>query len=469
MGELECVELPLSDCKNIIDFRIDANTYKKSYIQTDEQLKKKGAITISSQMKSIQNFGAYSLCNDIVFVDNGIPFLMTQNIRKNYIDWSNLRYIDETSHKMLYKSHCSKGQVLVTMAGEYLGRASMYDEEFACSSNQAIAKITLKNSMRAFVLSTFINTIYGQNQINRLKTITGQPNINMSLIQSLYTPDFSDDFCKVMNGLKDKINLVKSQSTAAYAQAEEILLAALDMQDFTPSTEPVAIKTLSESFGASGRLDSEYYQGKYDELFGKIVKFSPHKLGDIATIKKSIEPGSDCYGDEDVPFVRVSDITKHGISEPSIKILRDVVADIEKLYPKKDTILLSKDGSVGIAYKVEKDEQFITSGALLHLNVKDKNVLPDYLTLVLNSIIVQLQAERDAGGSIIQHWKPSEIAEVAIPIIDIAAQTEIADLVQYSFAQRKKSEQLLESAKRAVEMAIEDGEDKSMKWLEGEV
>ena len=47
----------------------------------------------------------------------------------------------------------------------------------------------------------------------------------------------------------------------------------------------------------------------------------------------------------------------------------------------------------------------ISSRGILHLTVKDNAVLPDYLTLVLNSTIVRLQAERSAGESIIQHWK----------------------------------------------------------------
>lgn len=51
----------------------------------------------------------------------------------------------------------------------------------------------------------------------------------------------------------------------------------------------------------------------------------------------------------------------------------------------------------------------ISSRGILHLTVKDNAVLPDYLTLVLNSTIVRLQAERSVGGSIIQHWKQSEI------------------------------------------------------------
>ncbi len=43
-----------------------------------------------------------------------------------------------------------------------------------------------------------------------------------------------------------------------------------------------------------------------------------------------------------------------------------------------------------------------------------------YNTLSLKeSFIVQLQAECDAGGSIIQHWKPSEIEKVRIPILPL--------------------------------------------------
>lgn len=132
----------------------------------------------------------------------------------------------------------------------------------------------------------------------------------------------------------------------------------------------------------------------------------------------------------------------------------------------KIRFFFSKDGSVGIAYKVERDMKVITSGALLHLMVKNPDeVLPDYLTLVLNSKVVQLQAERDSSGAIIQHWKPSEIEKVLIPVLDIVTQKQISSKVQESFVLRQRSEELLEYAKRAVEVAIEEGEEKAMEWL----
>ena len=116
---------------------------------------------------------------------------------------------------------------------------------------------------------------------------------------------------------------------------------------------------------------------------------------------------------------------------------------------------------------LREDANFITSGAILHLTVQNKNkIIPEYLTLALNSKLVQMQAERDAGGSIILHWRVSEIEKVVVPIIDFDKQREIADLVEESFQLKKQSEQLLEVAKTAVEMAIEKNEETATEFID---
>lgn len=107
----------------------------------------------------------------------------------------------------------------------------------------------------------------------------------------------------------------------------------------------------------------------------------------------------------------------------------------------------------------------ITSGALLHLSVKKTTILPDYLALVLNSKIVQLQAERDSVGSIINHWRLPEIEMVLIPMLDYDIQNQISQKVQESFKLRKDSKNLINVAIRAVELAIEKNEEYASQWL----
>lgn len=250
-------------------------------------------------------------------------------------------------------------------------------------------------------------------------------------------------------------NKLRKQSIQEERYVEWLLLTEIGVLSTTDRENKTvkAYKKLSNSFLSSGRLDAEYYQPKYDYLFSHLSEFATSTIGELTEIRKSIEPGSDAYQETGVPFIRVSDLSKFGVSDTVLHLNAEDYRDV--IRPKKDTILLSKDGSVGIAYKVEEPLDVITSGAILHLSLKSADVLPDYLTLVLNSPIVRLQAERDAGGSIIQHWKPSEIENVVIPILPMQIQQEIADKIRSSFKLRKESQHLLDEAKRMVEVAIE--------------
>ena len=252
----------------------------------------------------------------------------------------------------------------------------------------------------------------------------------------------------IYNGLQEEA--CKKERLAMY-----LLLKELGLIDDMPQRNKVVTteKKLSATFFVSGRLDAEYYQPKYDYLDSQLAQLPTQRLGELVEVRKSIEPGSEAYQTEGIPFVRVSDLNKFGLETPSVCLDRTTYATAPR--PQKDTILLSKDGSVGIAYKLDTDTDMITSGAILHLSVKEKEVLPDYLTLVLNSPIVKMQAERDAGGSIIQHWKPSEIEQVIIPILPPNIQQKLSEQLSKSFELRREAEALLVEAKAMVERAIE--------------
>jgi restriction endonuclease S subunit len=95
--------------------------------------------------------------------------------------------------------------------------------------------------------------------------------------------------------------------------------------------------------------------------------------------------------------------------------------------------------------------------------------LPDYLTLALNSILVKMQAERDAGGSVILHWRTNEISNVVVPLVAMATQQEIAELLKQSFELKAKSERVLDVARRVVEIAIEKDENSALAFLKAQV
>ena len=329
-----------------------------------------------------------------------------------------------------------------------------------------------KEGRNAELLATFLRGKYGQAQIARFTRGAVQKGLILEDMDQLVVPVFGDGIVGAIKNAVQKAYQLQEKAIKYYEEAQTALMSELGLI-FPQVNSTISVEMYSNSIAKTGRFDAEYYQPKYDVLFNSLAAFTTKKLGGengIVEYMKSIEPGSDAYAEEGIPFIRVSNISKFGISEPEIKLRGDIVPNPEVLFPQKDTILLSKDGSVGIAYKVESTIPVITSGALLHLSIRNKEeVLPDYLTLVLNSPIVQLQAERDSNGAIIPHWKPSEIENVIIPVLDMSIQKEIVTRVQESFALRKQSKQLLEYAKQAVEMAIEKGENAVLEWLKDKV
>ncbi len=382
-------------------------------------------------------------------------------------------FMPEEDYYRLEKYALRENDILVTVVGT-LGNAALVTKKdlpaiFSCKST-----VLRPFNINPVYLLTYINSKYGRELLLRKERGAIQKGFNLGDLENLEIFLPSEDFQLKIENLFKKSFSNTERSKALYSEAETLLLKEIGLNEFTPNTDGINIKSLSSSFATSGRLDAEYYQPKYDDVMEKVISQPYDLLSNIVSIKKSIEPGSKNYVDEDgLPFMRVADYSKFGMTVPQKSLSQEYVKEnqkkINKLKPKAGTILFSKDGSVGTAYHLRKDFEGITSGAILHLNVKDKNkIIPEYLTLALNSQVVQMQAERDAGGSIILHWRLSEIENVVVPIIDLDIQKQIAALIEESFALKKQSEQLLETAKRAVETAIEQDEASALKLIDNE-
>ena len=249
----------------------------------------------------------------------------------------------------------------------------------------------------------------------------------------------------------------KDNSKSLYSQAENLLLEKLGLKDFESENELWSVVNLSEAKKAN-RIDAEYFQPKYQKILSLIRANSGTMLGELATIKKGFEPGSEVYQEDGKLFIRVSSLSKNGITDKDQKYLSDdLYQKLRKDYePKIGEILLTKDATPGIAYVIKEPIEGIISGGILRLKPKE-DVDAEYLSLYINSIVGQMQAERDAGGSIIAHWKPDQIKEIIVPVLPKSTQQKIAELVQKSHEARKKAKRLLEEAKHKVEELIEKG------------
>lgn len=459
------------------EFRIDSEYYKKEYLNLYLKIESHPILSNLVYMSDLSTNGSFKAVSDIIHDGNEktVPFIRSGNTGNLFINKSELEFISPQAHKKLTKSTTLLHDIIMARKGKIGGASIVTEEEVDFNCNENVIKLTLLEPKKIdpWYFGIFFNSQYGLKQIERLATGNVQPWVSIFQIKKLITYVASDNVQNSISKIAQTAHSLIVQSKQTYTQAETLLLETLGMANFTPSSEAVNIKSFKDSFGASGRLDAEYYQPKYEQVIAHIQTQSHQRLIDLVNIQKSVEPGSDAYcddGDVGLSFLRVADFSKNGLTPPQKQLKSAYVSEnldkLQNLKPRKDTILFSKDGSVGEAYCLTEDIEAITSGAVLHLSVKNtEKLLPEYLTLALNSKLVKMQSERDAGGSIILHWRVSEIENVVVPLVDMNIQKQIAALVQESFTLKAQSAHLLDVAKRAVEMAIEQDEAAAMEYI----
>lgn len=441
-------------------YRIDAEFFKKIYLE-EEKIIAKLDFEEAKNIIAVKGGKRLPEGHDFLNDKRGIPYIRAEDIKNGFVDYNNSPTISLLTHREIKTYQTEYNDVLMTIVGNSIGDIGIvkFNLDICNLTENAVRLITKKNKIKPEYLFSFLESKFGQNYIERNKVGTAQPKLSIERIRKIKIPIISSETQDEIEAIVSSAFEKLQKSKEIYQTAQNLLLEHLGLKDFTPPAQAVSIKSFVDSFGTSGRLDAEFYQEKYDVLVQKLKAQEYDELKNLVSVKKSIEPGSSAYDEQGLPFIRVSDYDKFQISSPakylSETYCQEYCETLKNLQPKKGTILFSKDGTVGIAHLLSEDLSGITSGAILHLKVKDKRVLPEYLTLVLNSLAVQWQAERDVGGSIIQHWRIEEIKEVVIPIISMEIQTQIADLIRQSDRLRQESQALLEEAKHKVEQAIE--------------
>jgi restriction endonuclease S subunit len=433
--------------------RLDAEFYHPEKLEAMEKLSKFGVSTIAENFRNIKetfNPLRHQLATTparVFDLSDVSSFLLEEG-----------KEVMESSEVGSTKKIIRQGDVLISRLRPYLKEVSFvgFNSAQKLASTEFVVLRKKKDSkffpqaLFAFLITDEVQRILFWSQGG-----TEHPRFSENLLMNLKLPKISE---KIAESIAEDIDSAYKNyltSRNLYSQAENFLLEELGLKYFEVEDDLSYIVNLSEIKSAH-RADAEYFQPKYEKLISKIKNQNAKLLGEIVSMKKGVEPGAEAYQNEGKLFIRVSSLSKYGIENNDQKYLsEDLYQKLKNNYePKVGEILLTKDATPGIAYVVKERIEGIISSGILRLKIKDKEIENEYLTLCLNSILGQMQAERDGGGSIITHWKPEQIKSVLIPVLPKSTQQKIADLVQKSHEARSKAKQLLEKARNKVEELI---------------
>jgi hypothetical protein len=98
--------------------------------------------------------------------------------------------------------------------------------------------------------------------------------------------------------------------------------------------------------------------------------------------------------------------------------------------------------------------------------IRQKTINPYYLAAFLRSIAGQLQIDQFITGATGQlHLYPRDVGKFWVPVTSVESQSKCEKIAIEAKNYRIRASQLLTTAKRAVEIAIEDSEAAALAWL----
>jgi len=199
----------LNDVKSA--HRMDAEYFQPKYNKLLEKLRLKKAkplVVFISTYSTGFPFESYNYKNE------GIPLIRINNIRKGYLDLSDVAYLAEEDYLLAPQDITKPGDIVLSMSGTIGATAIIPDDIPKSSINQRILRFTPKG-IDKYYLTLVLNTIIGEYQLARIGTGGVQTNISYKDIKEILIPPIED--------IQQKIADLVHRSHEARTKAKELL------------------------------------------------------------------------------------------------------------------------------------------------------------------------------------------------------------------------------------------------------
>lgn len=451
--------------------RIDSEFYSKENLQIDKKLKALHANRLTEY--AIISDGNHMSISDS-FTEKGIPYYRGGDIYNMFIEQCpDPLYIPRSifNMKTMQRSHLKKGDILMSIVGAIIGNLSLVSttNDATCSCKLAIIR-PFANLTSEYVM-TFLKSEVGQSQIQRYRRGSGQTGFILEDFDQLLIPELND---KINDFVKDCFNRAKQSyvlSIEKYNNAITLLHEQLNLQNMHLSTSNIKIQNYNNSFLNSGRLDAEYYQAKYDDLETLIKNYNHDTLENLCLlINHGMQPpyvedgGMRVFSQK---WIKESEIDYSFIednNEPRTS-MEFALNNPEYVCRRNDIVYYSVGANIGFCHTYLSDVPMMPGSFITLIRANEEKINPIYLGVVLNSIVGRLQSEKRKSGTAQPYIYPKDLKEFLIPILPLHIQKSIAHKQHESFVLKADSKRLLEVAKKAVEIAISENEEKALKYI----
>jgi hypothetical protein len=352
----------------------------------------------------------------------------------------------------------TRGDIIITKVGSPCYASIVHDYDRIALSRTVLGLIEI-HDINPYYLTAFLRCRFGFNQLLRQREQTIQYQLTLDRVREVLVYRASP---KLQNEVQNKmLAYVEALNNAGTMtdQAEQALLSALDLEDWTPPEPLTYSRRASEVFGA-GRLDSQYFAPRVAMLIERLSK-NGRILRDVAPPRqeKFVQ-----FGDQAFRYIEISDLKSDGTVTDEMVPMSEAPSRAT-WYVRSGDVLTStvRPNRRLTALIVSEQDGCVASSGFVVLQPKTvpPEVLLTYLRLPLFCELMDLHTSASLYPAISER----DLLSLPFPNISQNASDKIVAAVRSAHVTRKRAQELLEQAKRAIEIAIEDSEAAAIKYL----
>ena len=407
--------------------------------------------------KDIIDFVQYGTSEELNENQSGTPTLRLNEFDSIFLGEPS-KYCDTLSEKTTKGLLVKKGDVLVCRTNgnpKLVGKAAIaqnnFDFVFASYLFRIRPKLGLLNPE---TLVVFLNSNIGRSEIEKNLMVSNQSNFSPAKFREIKIPIYDKSVQDKIKNMGFSASAKHSQSKSLYAQAEQLLVQELGLENFV-SEWTAGYATDFNSILGSFRMDAEYFQPKYKIVEDKIRKYK-NGWKYLPGLLKISKQKTEIDEEKTYQYIELADINASlGIVNNTNKIIgADLPSRAKMSLQKGDVVVSSVEGSIAKVALIDQDiENLIGSTGFFVLRTKEFS--PEVNLILCKSQIMQLLLAREAQGTILTAIPNKSLERVVVPFFTKEIQTKLTSLVQESHKVLYESRQLLEQAKREVEEMIE--------------
>lgn len=362
------------------------------------------------------------------------------------------------------RSHLKQGDVLLSIIGT-IGEASLVSSKTEATCSCKLAILRPKKINPAF-LASFLRSTFGRSQIVRYTRGAVQMGLLLEDMDQILIPNASETFQSAIGESVSVAQTFLKNAQSELQRGEVALLRSLHLENWQPPNPLSYISGSTQAFAAE-RFDAEYFHPSKTaaEAFLKALPGKPLNAM-FGSIRELWQP-ENAPANEMVRNYDLNDALSPFLDNTKIPTYPAEIASTKKRLQKGDIVVSRLRSYLKEIAVVQTDgkEPMVCSTEFIVLRPKAGAIPVEALLVYLRSTLPQLIFKWSQDGSNHPRFDEKELLNLHVPDIVTSISQELSDSVNAATRARQRAAELLEAAKRAVEIAIEDSEATALAYL----